>query len=148
MYYVLQLQKIHAQMREQLKYLPEDQLQVLNLSHAEFLKARVEEHEVKVNGRMYDIARIETRGERVTVFCVHDELEDNFLALFGDLVSKPIGDTSSIPATVVQFIDLNFVFEGSAITFKNSFVKITPCFIYQPSNGISISDILTPPPKG
>jgi hypothetical protein len=145
-YYILQLQQIHAEMREQLKYLPEDQLEILDLSYREFLEARIEEHEVKVNGKMYDIARIERSGDRIKVFCLHDELEDNFLALFGELVSKPI-DESSIPETVIQFIDLNFVFDVSAVMIRSSFVKITPGFIYQPSSGISLSDILTPPPK-
>jgi mRNA-degrading endonuclease RelE of RelBE toxin-antitoxin system len=145
-YYVLQLQKIHAEMREQLKYLPKDQLEVLHLSYREFLDARVDDHEVKVNGKMYDIARVEKSGDRITVYCVHDELEDNFLALFAELVSKPI-EESSIPIAVVEFIDLNFVFEGSGITFNNSFVKITPGFFYQRSAGITLSDILTPPPK-
>jgi hypothetical protein len=77
-YYILQLKRIHAEMREQMKHLPADQLDVLHLSYQEFLDARVEEHEVKVKGKMYDIARIEQSGDRVTVFGLHDELGSGY----------------------------------------------------------------------
>lgn len=135
-------------MREQLKYLPEDQLEVLFLSDQEFRDARVDDHEVKVKGKMYDIARIESSGDRLKIYCIHDELEDNFLHLFAELVSKPIEDTSSFPTTVIDFINLNFLLHGNGIEFNNSFVHIHPGFAYQHSAGISVNDIQTPPPKG
>jgi hypothetical protein len=146
-YYIFELQRIRTEMREQLKFLPEHELDVLDLSQNEFIEAQVEEHEVMVDGKMYDIARIESVGGRIKVFCVHDELEDNFLALFAELVSKPIEDTSSIPTTVVAFIQMSFVLNGDTIEFKNSFVQVTPGFSYLNSAGISITDIQTPPPK-
>lgn len=77
-------------MRERLKLLPSEQLEKIFLSADEFKKCRVDEHEVKVAGRMYDIARLQIRGDSVIVYALHDAREDSVLTFIGFIINEPI----------------------------------------------------------
>jgi hypothetical protein len=96
-------------MRQALKFRPDDQLEVLRLTKKKYNEARVDEHEVKVNGKMYDIARMKVSEDSVIVYALHDEKEDNLLALMGEIISKPLKDRSSMPVAIVQFLTLLFI---------------------------------------
>lgn len=108
-YYAVQLQQIRAEMREALKHLPDHALEVLTLSRAAYNAAKVEEHEVQVNGKMYDVARIVITRDSVTVYGLHDAKEDNLVALLEEIISKPLKDRRSMPASILDFISLMFV---------------------------------------
>lgn len=109
LYYALQLQKIHAEMREALKFSPEHELEVLELSHAGYKNAKVDDHEVRVKGKMYDIARIKVLKDSVVIFCVHDEKEDDLLAFVAEIISKPLNTKDSMPGVIIQFLSLMFI---------------------------------------
>jgi hypothetical protein len=108
-YYAVQLRQIHTEMRQALRLRPDDQLEVLRLTKKKYAEVRVDEHEVKVNGKMYDIARVKVSDDSVIVYALHDEKEDNLLALMGEIISKPLKDRSSMPVAIVQFLTLLFV---------------------------------------
>jgi hypothetical protein len=108
-YYIIQLHRIHIEMRKALQLRPDNELEVLVLTQREFEDARVEEHEVKVHGKMYDIARIKSEGDKVKIYCLHDEKEDDLLAFVDELVSRPIDKTSSITTSAFQFLSLIFI---------------------------------------
>jgi hypothetical protein len=79
-YFIVRLNQLHEESREALKYLPDSELDHFVLSPQEFKKARVNEREVLINGKMYDIARVHTGSEMIEVFALHDEAEDDLLA--------------------------------------------------------------------
>jgi len=107
-YYIVHLQQIKSEMREGLHDLPDHKLEVLTLTPNEYKEAQVDDHEIKVNGKMYDIARTETLRGSVKIFCVHDEKEDDLFALLSEIISKPI-KRDGIPDAVLQFITLLYV---------------------------------------
>jgi hypothetical protein len=107
-YFFVQLRQVRKEMRAQLKYLPEDQLQLIKLSTAQYKKAKVDEHEVKVNGKMYDIARVQVESDSVFVYGVHDKAEDNLLAFLDKILSLPLKDKSA-PHQVLKFTSLTFI---------------------------------------
>jgi hypothetical protein len=111
-YYVVQLQQIHAEMRERLRYLPDDELELFVLSTKKYQDSKVDENELKLGGKMYDIARVKLKDDLVFVYCVHDKKEDNLLTLIGTIVSEPLEDRSDIPVTVMNFISLIFLSES------------------------------------
>jgi Fic family protein len=147
-YYIIQLQSIKAEMRQALKRRPDHELEILTLTQRQFEDALVEEDEIRVAGKMYDIARIERSGDDLRIYCLHDEKEENLLALLQEIVSKPLKDRSSMPVAIMDFLALNFILPFEDIVFKNSSTAIQSGSFYQLPLDKFFHDILTPPPRG
>ena len=95
-------------MKAELMKLPTEKLELIKLTSADFKKAHVEEHEIKVNGKMYDIARIEITGDDYFVYCLHDKGEDSLLAFLDKMLSLPLKDKKALPQ-VLKFASLTFL---------------------------------------
>ncbi len=147
LYYFVQMRQIRLEMKAKLRSLPPDQLEALVLSLTDFNCARVEEHEIRVDGRMYDIARTIMDGDSVRVFCIHDEKEDNLLALLNDVIGKPMERRSTLPEPVLQFIAMNFVMFSQSFEFVRSAGPSLPVEIYGDLPLSRDGDIPTPPPR-
>jgi hypothetical protein len=145
-YYIVQLRQIRTEMRQALQLRPDDQLEVLRLTKKKYTEVRVDEHEVKVNGKMYDIARMKISDDSVIVYALHDEKEDNLLALMGEIISKPLKDRSSMPVEIVQFLTLLFVQPQSATDFFSVKAGILVSE-YQFSIQVATPVMDSPPPK-
>jgi hypothetical protein len=103
-YFVLRLSEIHQEIRSQLKELPTEKLQIIKLSKREFQKAKEGDGEVKVDGKMYDIARIEVINENVLLYVIHDEAEDNLLSFLDEVLKNASRDKKQLPSGVFAFI--------------------------------------------
>jgi hypothetical protein len=144
-YFFTQLSIIRKEMRARLKELPPEELELLILSPAQFQAAKIEEHEVKVDGKMYDIARIEVKEGTIHVYCLHDKAEDNLLAFVDKILTLPLKD-KNVPVGVLQFLSLNYLpaqwsFFSPALHALQSF---TP---YAEILQQFVSAKITPPPK-
>jgi hypothetical protein len=146
-YYIVALQKIHAEAKAQLKYLPEESLQLLKLTAEEFKAALVDDHEVKVNGKMYDIARVTEQSGYVFVYCIHDEAEDNLVAFIEKVLTVPLKGKSSIPTTVSHFLSLIFVLPMHSVSFSHGSTSAQPATAYSFSNSTQALQIQVPPPR-
>jgi hypothetical protein len=147
LYYALQLQQIRSEMRAALKLLPNDKLEVFQLTAAAFREAMIEEHEIKIGGKMYDIARTTELNDLIYVYCLHDEKEDNLLALIEHIVSSPLKDKNSIPGSVMQFLSLSFlipVWEYEMKPDASDLKQFTP---YTFNSRLFISTVKSPPPR-
>ena len=142
-YFFIRVVSIKQEMRMALKALPEELLTKLILSPKEFERSRVDDHELKVEGRMYDIARIQLQDNRIIVFCLHDAAEDNLLSFLDAVSSRAHKDKHPIPSTIVQFLSLtflvpNFTFDAltvdddSAKTHHNESIKSLPLKVNSP----------------
>lgn len=146
LYFIVRLSAIRTEKRAELKLLPDSALTVLKLTPAEFRQARVEEHEVKVAGKMYDIARVQHQHDVVYVYGMHDEAEDNLLSFLHELVKRSANDKKPIPGQLVSLLSLEFLPEINSlpvnccctITHHSAYLKelISVC----PANE-------TPPPR-
>jgi hypothetical protein len=96
-YFMVRLRQIRQEMRAALRTQPDDKLEVLQLSQSEYQMARVDEHEIKVHDRMYDIARVEQKGEMVMIYCLHDQDEDSLLSLLDSILKNAGKDKRSVP---------------------------------------------------
>jgi hypothetical protein len=146
-YYVVQLNQIRSEMRHALKFLRDDQLTVLKLTKKEYEEARVDEHEVKVHGKMYDIARIRVKGDSLIISALHDEKEDNLMALLGEIISKPLRNDQPVPLSVIQFITLSYVLPPGNFDFENPDRQIIFHSRYFFSEKTFFLQRLTPPPR-
>lgn len=144
-YYALQLQRIHSEMREALKFLPDSELEVLVVSNTDYKNFLVDDHEVKVKGKMYDIARITFSKDSVKVFCVHDENEDDLFALLSEIISKPLKTKSAMPGAVMQFIGLMFITPDNNFSFYKVALEKASTFYFFYVSEIIISQDIPPP---
>lgn len=145
-YFIVRLSGIRNEMREQLKHKPDEELTLLTLTSQEFRKAKVDDHEVKVNGKMYDIARIFVKNDKVLVYALHDEAEDNLLALLNEMVKRSSNDKKPVPSQLIQLLTLIFV-PVESLSLQNS----STIFIYSTAYSETLlsffSIIDSPPPR-
>jgi len=117
------------------------------LTQEEFKKSRVEDHEVKVNGKMYDIARITVKDNHVLVYALHDEAEDNLLAFLDEMVDRSSNDKKPVPSQLLELLTLQFVIieintpSQTGIPIKH----LTP---YHTTISAVDSGLESPPPRG
>ena len=107
-FFILQLSLNHREMRERIKTLPPEQLEKMTFRVDEFEKVKVDDHEIRVNGKMYDIARVEKTEDLIIVYALHDENEDDLLALLGFFLSSPV-DKKEMPPQIGEFLSLIFI---------------------------------------
>lgn len=146
-YYVLQLQQIRMEMRHALKQIPDHLLECIKLSNNDFEQAKVEDHEVKVGGKMYDIARIRIKDDSVYVYCLHDEKEDDLIALVDYLVSCPVGKKDSMPGVVIHFLSLTFLIPVTEFELKKANVAEAASTPYTVCTYSFFKEINSPPPQ-
>ena len=148
LYFPLQLFRIHREMRLALKGMPDDQLDVFKLSKADFIRAIVDDDEVELNGRMFDIARTRVQKDSVIVFALHDKAEDSLLAFLDEIVKRPLQDKKMPPIQIYQFITLSFLPPDQE--HFNSVFKATgqtPNTLYLFSSCLFIRTLESPPPR-
>lgn len=108
-YYAFRLVEIRREMKAQLKFLPENQLNRFVFSETEYEEVKRGDDEVQVLGRMYDIARVETYKDSVLVLALHDEAEDNLISFIQTIVKRSTSDKKPLPSTVVEFFTLVYL---------------------------------------
>jgi hypothetical protein len=144
-YFILRISEIHKEMRSQLKHLPAEKLQVLILTKADFEKAKVGDDEIKVNGKMYDIARVEKENQRIKIYCIQDGAEDNLLSFLDEVLKNASRDKKSIPSGVFTFIsqaDIPLVVTLPPNTFSQ--IKAYTPYLFPSSN--FHAPLQSPPP--
>jgi hypothetical protein len=145
-YFVLRLVEIHREVRNQLKLLPEEQLQMLELSVAEFQKSNVGDDEVEVNGKMYDVARIEITQENVILYCIQDTAEDNLLSFLDEVLKNAARDKKQLPSGVFAFISQADLCDVLTLP-PNSFKQIETSTAHLIHFSSYYPELLAPPPK-
>jgi hypothetical protein len=145
-YFIARLTGIRQEMRNQLKNKPDDQLTLLILTKEEYLKAKVDDQELKVNEKMYDIARVVFKKDNVLVYALHDNAEDNLLAFLNELVDRSSKDKKPVPSSLLSFINMAFICPGFILPLPER-EKDNPNTAYQLAISEVHSHINAPPPK-
>jgi hypothetical protein len=147
LYFAFRALQIKREMRALLATLPEEELELIILTPEEFKQARVEDHEIKVNGNMFDIARVVEKESKLFVYGVYDEDEDNLLSFLNAVVSNLQKDSSQTPPSfslfsLLHYLPVQFDYNLTALPSKS----LSPTF-YNYSFVDFISVIDSPPPK-
>ncbi len=146
-YFGVRLVAIRQEMKAKLKALPKEQLEKIILSKRDFQKVDVEENEIELNGKMYDIAKMEEKGNEYIVYALHDEHEDNLVSFLNEIVKRSSNDKKPVPSQLLQFLSLVFIpTQNNFCFYQKSYQK----HFYQYSN-LYLSfrtSIGSPPPQG
>lgn len=148
-YFVVRLSSIRTTMREQLAQLPDNQLELVTVPISRFRASWAAEREMKWEGHMYDIARIERSADVMNVYCVRDHDEDGLLNFISAVVNMTQQDTQPAPLSVVKFFTLKFI-TGPAVALRDMGpIVAIPAFCYSFSALIAFNiHPPTPPPRG
>ncbi|MFM7855117.1 MAG: hypothetical protein ACKO96_25115 [Flammeovirgaceae bacterium] len=146
-YFGVRLMAIRQEMRLLLKATPDEKLELIQLTKSDYQKSLQEEDELELNGKMYDIARVEVKEGIYFVYALHDGAEDNLLGFLNEVLKRSSSDKKPVPSVVAQFLALVFVLPQS-FEFLH---PPTPSFLITEYAKISedfdlIIDV--PPPRG
>jgi hypothetical protein len=145
-YFFTQLQVVRQEMRAKLKALPPEELELFTLSTSEYQKAKVEDHEIKIVGKMYDIARIVEKNGKVLVYCLHDKAEDGLLSFLDKILKLPLKDKKTSPQ-LVKFTILSYILPSTP-RWGNSAPKLLNVFTHYHLHFSSFFPSLeSPPPR-
>ena len=146
-YYIVELQKIHRAMRAKIRNLPDEQLTRIALSSTEYEQSFVEADEIKVKGKMFDVAGVRHMGDSVIVLGAYDEKEDDLIALAKEIISKPFDQDSDATKCALEFISLDLLPGALLYTVANDGKEITHSSNYFSQVPSSTLQNITPPPR-
>ena len=146
-YFGVRLMAIRQEMKQLLKYTPDHQLELIRLTKSEYQKSLHEEDELELNGRMYDIARVEVKEGIYFVYALHDGAEDNLLGFLEEVVKRSSSDKKPVPAQLFQFFSLVFISPQAKFCFASERAEtISP--VYPMMYSAFYLSMGTPPPRG
>lgn len=146
-YFVVRLGEVRMEMRKKLADMPETRLEVITIPRESFKASWLEELEMKWQGRMYDIARVEVSMETVRVFCLHDEDEDGLVSFISSVIETSRQDKKETPGTVIQFFSLKYVTAQILIPTLEIKRLVSNETAYRVVSGTYTSDPVSPPPR-
>lgn len=134
--------KIRQAIKRQIKAgIPEDDLHFFSLSQDAYenLEWIREGFEFRAGSHMFDIVRVEKKGNAIHLYCVNDEEEASLFALLDEMVKKKQEHDSNSPNssanTFVKFLklfhfveDINHPAQPNFATAKNTFTETTICY--------------------
>ena len=145
-YFVVRLDQIRSEMRENIAFLPPNEFEVFELTFEEYDRVRMDDHEVKINGRMYDHATPRIENGMVILYAKHDAAEDNLLSLVEEIVKTASGDTKEVPTELTTFFHLDCIPQGSLTI--NSTLTTRDCTSHPNEKLLSEKlPVESPPPK-
>lgn len=145
-YFVVRLGHIRQEMRESIASLPAEELQIFVLTRDEYGKLRVNDHEIKVDGKMYDHSKPQWDGDSVTLYAKHDEAEDNLWDFLNEVVDTAAKDDKAAPGQLINYLTLIFLpiqsISLSAVSLEKSALDLRQYRLL--SESLSIE---SPPPR-
>jgi hypothetical protein len=127
---------------------PETHLEKLTLTIDEYRQSRIDEHEVKVNGKMYDVKEKIFHKNHVVLLAFHDVKEENVISVIGNCFSGSRSSNKQIPAHVLKLLVSVYTLPGFAVSFLE--LKVSELLTGCPDGSYHSfsSDTASPPPEG
>ena len=144
-FYRIRQMSIKYAMIQELKR-EEKNLEKLVLSISEFEKCRINAHEIRYHGNMYDIKSRQTQGENILLTVINDKKETKIIEGLKHMAENENGNKTQLPDKVFKFLTLTYVCpENTLITFISS----ESILFEQKSEKeyFFLADIVSPPPK-
>ena len=145
-YFFVRLHEIHESSRAALQRLPKNELTHFVFTNSEFKNVKIDDHEIQVNGNMYDIAFTENNSGKVHVYARHDVAEDNLLAFMQTIVNRIDHDNQKPEISFIQYLSLIFTAPEFADIPENNFELIVNHRQQKiPSYIVFLNGVLHPP---
>ncbi len=94
----------------------------ITLPLSDYKKYMIEEHELFLHNKLYDVSRVEVEGDSIIFYCVHDEKEQDLLASLDIIFGMGEENTNNYNSDSEL---LNFLYISSIINQQNSLIKNT-----------------------
>lgn len=133
-------------MEEQLASAPDEMLDKFVFTEAQYEKANVEAGEVKVNGKMFDVARVEKHDDRIVVYALHDKSEDDLISFVEMVMKNSHQGRKNKSRQVLKLISLQYLPSIFTLTELPSPHDVVVTFVnlrYEPFE----PGLHTPPPR-
>jgi hypothetical protein len=147
LFFVARLAQVHEESRDRLKEKPLEELERLELTETEYEEARVNDREVKLNGKMYDIGRMEREPGKVILYAEHDVAEDDLLAFVEAIWNNSQQDQKPVPSFVTHLFTSLYLLSNPITDVGRVGKEIIPFSLsvtYYPSLSLTKD---TPPPR-
>jgi hypothetical protein len=108
-YFVVRQAQIRQEMREMIGSLPAGEFEIFELEVEEYEKIRVNEHEVRIDGKMYDHSTPKIEKGKIILYAKHDQAEDSLIGFISEVVNKATNDSQPVPSALMNFLSLHFV---------------------------------------
>jgi hypothetical protein len=147
LYCAFKVYRIHEEMRATLKSLPDNELQVVIRSMSDFDEMVGDEDEIRIDDRMFDIAKIEFSEQGVKLYGKYDDQESDLLSLAKKVLISPVSKNGSMPDCVLDFITLAFIVPQNSVNLNRIHFVLKPTTYYQMSVGFFEPAAEFPPPE-
>ena len=146
-YLAVRLPQIRREMLTRLQETQPEHLQRIQLTEAAFRKSLVGDDEMKIDGKMYDIAYIERSAGSVIIFGLHDEKEGDLLEMISAILENSSNDKKPVP---ISLLSLNTLSAIVPLPLQVEFGTDTNCSFtgWKPPVSDFLTSITTPPPRG
>lgn len=139
--------QIHQEMRQEIASLPADEFEIFELSIEEYQKIKVNNHEVKIDGKMYDHSAPKLENGKIILYAKHDQAEDNLISFLSEVVNIASHDNKPAPSTLMSYLTLQFISAGILeMFFFNESINFMDNF--QVNLVSKDYPVDAPPPKG
>lgn len=108
-YFVVRQAQIRQEMREMIGSLPADQFEIFELEIEEYEKIKVNDHEVRIDGKMYDHSTPKIENGKIILYAKHDKAEDSLIGFINGVVNKAANDSKPVPSVLINFFSLHFI---------------------------------------
>jgi hypothetical protein len=145
-YYFFKNIQLHANVLERLE--KNIRPETMTMSRKTFDQNLLDEKELKIAGKMFDIIKIDVAGDSVKVTVVRDIEEEVLVEFLSDLISgKTSEKNNDLPGQVLQLFQLTFL--PSSFSYRVHDFNPHECFLILNSKNAfgAKTFLITPPPR-
>ncbi len=132
--------------RNSVRSTPLDQCEVIRVDKGAFENMLIEENEMEMGGKMYDIVHISRDSDQYNIYCLADPYEDHWLDLVDDLLHHSENDRQQL-RVVMLFCAPSVEHSNFNPSLVNSFQLIQNCTPYVSTIKEITRAIKSPPPR-
>ena len=111
-----------------------------------------EENEFRLDGKMYDIVQVETKGAETIYYCIDDVAEERLFANLDNLVKENLADEQSKHSKAAKNLHKSFsqiYIKSKNLTVPCISTEVQAAYSAYQKNALGYTpEKLTPPPQG
>ena len=106
-----------------------------------------DEHEFKLDGKMYDVIEKKTENGKLIIRCISDEKETTLVKKYEKINNDSGNSSKSKTALLIKLISNSYIASSNFDLFAKNIPAIQKSFFITNIISIDRSDVLTPPPQ-
>jgi hypothetical protein len=145
-YYFFRNIQLHANVFERLE--KNIQPEAMTMSAKAFNDNLVEENELRIEGKMFDIKKIDAADDSVKITVLRDIEEEILVEFLSDLISGTTHETNdNLPGQVLQIFQLTFLPSSFSFSVKDISPASSLAVLNSESPLTANTFLITPPPR-